>query len=130
MAIAYQTQYNAITASQVYFPTTSSLGQYSAILSPLIIEAQTQAILGAADAVAFVSNTANRAFLINNDLVDHTLTYNGRPWVFTAGDAFCMHPDELAHFLGQATQLGFGIVQDPAGVAYLAGAGVIQFFYF
>ena len=130
MAIAYQTQYNAIQAIQQYFPTTSSWGQYSAVLSPLITEAQTRAIAGDADAIAFLTNAANRVFLINNDGSNHTLNYNGRPWVFTAGAAFCMHPDELSHFLGQATQAGFGIVQDPSGTAYLGGAGVVQFFFF
>lgn len=130
MAINYQTQYNAIQAIQPYFPTTNSWGQYSAVLSPLITEAQTRAIAADADAIAFLTNSANRLFLVNNDGVDRVLNYNGKPYVFATTKSYCMHPDEYAHFFGQAVLNGYGIVGDTLGAAYLGGAGIVRFFFF
>ena|SRR5260221_6695403 len=130
MAIAYQTQYNAITAVQQYFTNTPSVAQYSAILQPLIIEAQTQGLAADPTATAFL--LANRRFIINGDGVAHTLNYNGKPYVFAAGASYCVHPDEEMFFLAQALQQSppFGIVDDPLGFAYFGGSGVARFFFF
>jgi hypothetical protein len=130
MAIAYQTQYNAIQAIQPLFPNSTVWGQYSAVLSPLVTEAQTRAIAGDADAISFLTNSANRMFLVNNSGADVTLNYNGRPWVFANTKSYCMHPDEQAHFIGQITQLGVNIVTDVGGASYIGGNGIVRFFFF
>lgn len=129
MAIDYQTQFDAIQNIQQYFPTTNSWAQYSAVLRPLIVEAQTQAI--AADPVAQAFLLANRRFVINSGLVSVTLNYNGVPYVFAPASSYCMHADEAAHFLAQAVQGGFtNIVNDPLAFGYFGGSGVVRFFFF
>lgn len=128
MAIAYQTQYSAIQNILKYFPSTISMADYSAVLKPLIVEAQTQGILGDATATTFLK--ANRVFILNNDGVSRTFNYNGQPFVLTANTSWALHPDEAAFFLGQAVQNGFNVVNDPAGTSYFGGTGTIQFFFF
>lgn len=132
MAIAYQTQYDALSVLRNGHILTDkvSFDDWSACMRPLIIEAQTRAIAGDADAITFLSNPLNRLFLRNADMVNRVITYNGVPQTINAGTAYCLHPDEQRFFLEQAAQKGFNFVNDPLGAAFIGGIGDIRFFYF
>lgn len=130
MAIAYQTQYDALNTLRNGHILTDrvSYDDWSACMRPLIVEAQTQAIAMDATATAFL--VANRKFVKNTDAVDRVLVYNDINYTFTAGKAYCVESTEWTFFLQQASTKGYGIVDDASGTSYLGGNGIVQFYYF